>query len=76
MPGAPSTLSHCVRLPAAGSTLNSALRFIWSALIDAYSCAPTMALTWSPTAQAGFFEATTTPTPTARITSPMPTGGR
>ena len=33
------------------------------------------AVTWSPTAKPGCFDATTRPTPPARITSPMPTGG-
>src|SRR5688572_2428393 len=34
-----------------------------------------MPTTWSPTANFGSFEATTLPTPPARMTSPMPTGG-
>ena len=40
-----------------------------------YSCTPSVPLTVSPTAKAGFFDATTLPMPPARITSPMPTGG-
>ena len=39
-----------------------------------YSCTLSTALTVSPGANAGFFDATTTPIPPARITSPMPTG--
>ena len=40
-----------------------------------YSCTPSVPYTVSPTAKAGFFDATTRPTPPARITSPMATGG-
>ena len=75
MPGMPSTLSHCVTLPSARSTLDKPERLTWSAGIRQYSCTPGLPVTWSPTAKAALRDATTTPMPPARITSPMPTGG-
>ena len=74
MPGMPSTLSHCVTVPARRSILAMPLRLTWSAGTSQYSCTPGPPVTWSPTAKAGFFDATTTPMPPARMTSPMPTG--
>src|SRR3954447_26138155 len=39
-----------------------------------YSCAPKIPVTWSPSANPSWREASTLPTPPARITSPIPTG--
>ncbi|MNK76190.1 hypothetical protein D3C87_957530 [compost metagenome] len=75
MPGMPSTLSHWVMVPTRRSTFTRPLRLIWSCGISMYSCTPSVPYTVSPTANCGFFEATTRPMPPARITSSMATGG-
>jgi hypothetical protein len=75
MPGMPSTLSHWVSVPRRRSMRDSPLLRSCSPAMVQYSCTPSPPLTVVPTAKAGLSDATTTPTPPARITSPMPTGG-
>ena len=43
--------------------------------LSAYSCTPKRPLTVSPSAKSGCCEAITRPIPSARITSPISTGG-
>ena len=74
MPGMPSTLSHCVIVPAVRSILTSAPRASGPASKRAYSWTPRAPETCSPTLNFSLFDATTTPMPPARMTSSMPTG--
>ena len=70
MPGMPSVLRWTGSGASCGSTFMSP-----SPGSVAYSWTPTVPLTWSPSAKRGSPEATTWPIPSARITSPIPTGG-
>ena len=70
MPGIPSVLIHT----GSGARLVSTL-FSAPPGRTTYSCMFSGPTTWSPGAKSGEFDAYTTPAPSARMTSPIPTGG-
>ena len=73
MPGMPNTFSHCVSEPSFRSIRLTPASAFGSTV--AYACTPGVALTRSPSAKPGWFDASTLQMPPARITSSRPTGG-
>ena len=70
MPVMPSAPTWVLSGATPASTFSS-----WSPGSSAYSCAPSTPETWSPSAKRSSPDATTRPTPPARMTAPILTGG-